>query len=66
MTSFDKKYLEFVSAGVSKVYITLQIENSRIEPPVDKYRLVYRGIFNTAYYQQDYSVDFDASELSII
>jgi hypothetical protein len=53
--------LQFFLAGASKVYLTLQIENSEVEPQIDKYRIVYRGIFNSAYFKQEYSVDFDAS-----
>ncbi|XP_054155763.1 uncharacterized protein LOC128954214 [Oppia nitens] len=45
-------------AGVSKAYLTLQIDQPTVDPPVDKYRIAYRGIFN--YYQQEYWADFNA------
>lgn len=48
------------TGGVGKIYLTLQIENQKIDPPIDKYRVAYRGIFN--FYQQEYYHDFSACE----
>lgn len=73
MSFLNKDLIKFKSnafyfTGISQVFITLQIENSKVEPPIDKYRLTHKASppYSEAFYQQEYSVDFKAGMPSAI